>query len=92
MPVIVLNVFTFTMKLLKHGSQSSLERHLLVCLLPLNLGGGTSLAVQWLRLHAFIAGDTGLIPDQGTKIPHAMWCGKKKKNLGGLLTSLSKSI
>ena len=76
MPVIVLNVFKFTMKLLKHGSQSSQERRLLVCLLPLNLGWGTSLAVQPVRLHAFIAGGTGLIPDQGTKIPHATWCGK----------------
>ena len=32
---------------------------------------GTSLVVQWLRLHAFNAGDTGSIPGQGTKIPHA---------------------
>ena len=79
MPVIVLNVFKFTMKLLKHGSQSSQERRLLVCLLPLNLGWGTSLAVQPVRLHAFIAGGTGLIPDQGTKIPHATQCDLKRK-------------
>ena len=32
--------------------------------------------VQWLRLHAANAGSTGLIPSQGTKIPHAMWDGK----------------
>ena len=32
---------------------------------------GTSLAVQWLRLHISNAGDTGSIPGQGTKIPHA---------------------
>ena len=32
---------------------------------------GTSLAVQWLRLHAFTAGDVGSIPGQGTKIPYA---------------------
>ena len=38
---------------------------------------GTSLAVQWLRLHASAAGDRGLIPDQGTKIPHAVWHGQK---------------
>ena len=32
---------------------------------------GTSLVVQWLRLHAPNAGDMGLIPGQGTKIPQA---------------------
>ena len=37
---------------------------------------GTSLVVQWLRLHAPNAGDMGLIPGQGTKIPQA----KKRKN------------
>ena len=45
---------------------------------------GTSLVVQWLRLCTFIAGDVGLIPGQGTKIPHAMWSkinnNKLKKN------------
>ena len=30
-------------------------------------GEGTSLAVQWLRLHAPNAGDLGLIPGQGTR-------------------------
>ena len=41
-------------------------------------GPGTSLMVQWLRLHASNAGGAGSIPDQGTrshmpqlKIPHA---------------------
>ena len=34
---------------------------------------GTSLVVQWLRLCAPNAGDTGLNPDGGTKIPHATW-------------------
>ena len=38
----------------------------------------TSLAVQWLRLPSN-AGGTGLIPDQGTKIPHASW--PKNKNI-----------
>ena len=37
---------------------------------------GTSLVVQWLRLHAPNAGDMGLIPGQGTKIPPAQ---KKQK-------------
>ena len=45
-------------------------------------GWGTPLAVQWLRLHASTAGGTGLIPGQGTKIPHATRCGKKKKKWG----------
>ena len=31
---------------------------------------GISLVVQSLRLHASIAGGTGLIPGRGTKIPH----------------------
>ena len=44
-----------------------------------NFEGGTSLAVQWLRLHASIAGGAGSIPDRGTKIPHAMRCSQKKK-------------
>ena len=38
---------------------------------------GTSLVIQWLRLHASTAGATGSIPGQGTKIPHAAQCGQK---------------
>ena len=34
--------------------------------------------VRWLRLQASTAGDAGLIPGRGTKIPHAMWWTKKK--------------
>ena len=37
--------------------------------------------VQWLRLHASDAGDVGLIPGQGTKIPHAMGRGQKEKKI-----------
>ena len=40
---------------------------------------GTSLVVQWLRLHTSNAEGMGLIPGQGTKIPHATWCSQKKK-------------
>ena len=40
---------------------------------------GTSLAVQWLRLHASNARGVGSIPGQGTKCPHA--AAKKKKNM-----------
>jgi len=39
----------------------------------------TSLAVQWLRLHASNVGGTGLTPDQGTKILHASEAKKKQK-------------
>ena len=40
---------------------------------------GTSLAIQWLGLHASNVEDTGSIPGWGTKIPHTMWPKKKKK-------------
>ena len=40
---------------------------------------GTSLVVQWIRLHTSSVGDTGSIPSQVTKIPHATQCGQKKK-------------
>ena len=40
---------------------------------------GTSLPVQWLRLHTSNAGDTALIPGQGTKTPQALRRDPKKK-------------
>ena len=40
---------------------------------------GTSLAVQWLRLHASTAWGTGSIRGWGIKIPHAVWSGQKKE-------------
>ena len=33
---------------------------------------------QWLRLLYYNVGGTGLIPFQGTKIPHALWHSQKK--------------
>ena len=45
----------------------------------LNVGKGTSLAIQWLRLHAPKSGSTGLTPAQGTKIPHAAQHGQKRE-------------
>ena len=36
---------------------------------------GTSLAVQWLRLHASAAGGAGSAPGQDTKISHAAHVG-----------------
>ena len=41
--------------------------------------GKTSLTFQWLRIHAFTIRGVGSIPDQGTKILHAMPCHQKKK-------------
>lgn len=35
-------------------------------------------AVQWLRLLVSTVADAGSIPDQETKIPHAMWHSKNK--------------
>ena len=40
-----------------------------------------SLLVQWLRLLASTAGGMGLIPGQGTKIPHILQQKKKKKKV-----------
>ena len=42
-----------------------------------NQDAGTSLAVQWLRLHASSAGEAGLILGQGTKITHAVHLGHR---------------
>ena len=39
----------------------------------------TSLVVQWLGLCNSIAGKMGSVPGQGTKILHAIRCGKKQK-------------
>ena len=49
------------------------------CLWSKETKRGTFLAVQWLRLCTSTAGVTGLIPGQGTKIPHAVQCSWKKK-------------
>ena len=40
---------------------------------------GTSLAGQQLRLQASTVGGTGLIPGQGIRMQHAMWCVQKEK-------------
>ena len=42
-------------------------------------GEGTSLAGQWLRIHASTVGGVGSIPGRGTKILHASWCRQKSK-------------
>ena len=60
---------------------------------------GTSLTVQWLRLHTSNAGVLGLIPGQGTKIPLAVKpsnnnkrnaCGKARGEISHLVCNLSK--
>ena len=43
---------------------------------------GSSLAVQWLRLHGPNAGGMGSIPDLGTEISHAMQPKKERKKKG----------
>ena len=40
--------------------------------------GGTSLAVQWLRLHTSNARGAGSVPGWGTKIPHTLWCSQNE--------------
>ena len=47
----------------------------------LKLQMGNSLAVQWLRLCAFIAMGPGSVPGWGAKILQAAWRGQKKKQL-----------
>ena len=39
--------------------------------------------LQWLRFHASNEEGAGSIPGQGTKIPHASWCGQKEKRAWG---------
>ena len=38
-------------------------------------------SIQWLRIHAFTVRGVGSIPDQGTKILHALQCHQKKKKI-----------
>lgn len=47
----------------------------------------TCLVVQWLRLYPSTAGVSS-VPGRGNKIPHAMWCGKKKKKSPSLVLTL----
>ena len=49
------------------------------------------LAAQWLRLHTSTAAGMDSIAGQGTKIPHAVWCGQKKKETYGLSEQMSIS-
>ena len=49
-----------------HGAETVGQRHTQTPVV------GTSLVVQWLKLHISTAGDMSSIPGQGTKIPHAV--------------------
>ena len=42
---------------------------------------GTSLVIQWLRLHTFSAGDVDMIPGWAAKIPHAVQHDSKKETV-----------
>ena len=59
-------------------AQGTQENHLL----QKDSTHGTSLVVQWLRLHVSNAGDMGSILGQGTRIPHLSWCAKKRRAWG----------
>ena len=69
---------THTMGTCEHLSQSS-RRALFLYLGSRRCSFGISLVAQWLRLHASSAGGVGSIPGWGTKIPHSVWHGQKKK-------------
>ena len=49
------------------------------------IGWKNSLVVQWLRLCVSNAEGVGLTPNWGSKIPHALWHGPKKKNVVNFL-------
>ena len=50
------------------------------------------MAVPWLRLCVSTAKGSGSIPGQGTKIPHASWCGQKKEKEIHFPASLAASV
>ena len=62
-----LNLFSFWSPMLSQNSDESM------------ILGGSSLAIQGLRLPASNTGNACSVPGRGAKIPHAMWLGKKKK-------------
>ena len=50
-----------------------------LCITSICVPMWTSLAVHWLIVCASTAEGVGSIPGWGTKILHAVWCGRKKK-------------
>ena len=62
-----------------------------LCLLK-KINRGTSLVVQWLRLHASTAGGTRLIPGQKTKTLHAVQCGPPRHNKIKIKRLIGKSL
>ena len=88
------SLISVVIKLLFHGVYQCLRLLLLMEASETNvkllhsskiLLSGTSLAVQWLGLCALTAEGPGSIPGQGTKIPQASRCSKKKKKKNPVL-------
>ena len=52
-----------------------------LCITSICVPMWTSLAVHWLIVCASTAEGVGSIPGWGTKILHAVWCGRKKKGV-----------
>ena len=70
------------LKLLLHQSIGAENLSLAKFFLPFHpflLQWRTSLAVQWLRLHASSTGGTGWIPAWETKVPHPTLQGQRRK-------------
>ena len=53
---------------------------------------GTSLAIQWLKLHIPNAGGMGSIPGRGTNIPHVAQHGKNNNNKKTPMLSSQRSL
>ena len=64
-------------------------------ILPVNLikqhTSGTSLVVPWLRICLSMSGGRSSIPDQGTKIPHAVQFGQTLKKENQIQTGISRA-
>lgn len=54
-------------------------------------GFWTFLAVQWLRLCSSTAEGVGMIPGQGTKVPHAVQPAKKREKKEATISDSSRS-
>ena len=67
------------------GGEASSKR------IVLKLFGGSSQAVQWLRVHASTSGSVGSATDQGTKILHATQHNPKKKKTQADSEPISKA-
>ena len=67
----------------------------MVFVFPLTIkisGRGTSLVVQWLRLCLPMQGSAGLIPGQGTKVPHCLLAKNKTRSRSNIVINPIKSL